>query len=84
MRAMDHEGTRYRVVLTKADTVASVDDAKQAIVNTAFLTHKHMACDPVVSLVSSKFDFGVHELRRYMAQLLAERRALADLQLPPP
>ena len=81
MRAMDREGVRYRVVLTKMDTVTSDDALKQAVVNTMHLTLKNLACDPFVSVVSSKFGVGVEELRRCIGQLVAEREIVADTMM---
>lgn len=81
MRAMDREGVRYRVVLTKMDTVTSDDALKQAVVNTMHLTLKNLACDPYVSVVSAKFGVGVEELRRCIGQLVAEREIVADTMM---
>ena len=79
MRAMDREGTRYRLVLTKADTVTALDEVKQAIVNCNNLIQNHLACDPYVHVVSAKFNFGVNELRRSIGQLFVERFAVEAL-----
>jgi len=79
MRAMDREGMRYRVVLTKADTLAK-DDILQAVVNTAWLTKDHLACDPLVNVVSTKKEFGIQELRDSIAQLYMDWQRFFDAE----
>ena len=80
MKAMDREGTRYRIILTKADTVTSEHDIKQCIVNTTYVMKNLLACDPVVNLVSSKYHFGIRSLQNAIGQSHAERRQLLTLR----